>query len=137
MQNHRPETLRRLGSPRCHDTVADRLNQIAGAILEKRLTVIAGKFSLADYFDNNAYSHDPRTQFMNWSLMNSASWDYPADTHGYTWGLVTGSHEPLWSLRIAAAAEPKEANELSMDRRVGRAHGLTIEGEHIGVLERP
>ena len=33
---------------------------------------------VTDYFDNNAYSHDPRAQFMNWALMYNAAWDYYA-----------------------------------------------------------
>ena len=31
----------------------------------KSLQLVFGKFGLADYFDNNIYSHDPRTQFLN------------------------------------------------------------------------
>jgi high affinity Mn2+ porin len=34
-----------------------------------RFTWTFGKVSAADFFDNNTYSHDPRTQFMNWSIM--------------------------------------------------------------------
>ncbi len=50
--------------------------------------IVAGKFSIADYFDNNAYSHDPRSQFLNWGLMSNGAWDYPANVRGYTWGTV-------------------------------------------------
>jgi high affinity Mn2+ porin len=48
------------------------------------LSITAGKFAITDFFDNNTYSHDPRTQFMNWALMSNGAWDYPADTRGYT-----------------------------------------------------
>ena len=51
------------------------------------LQIVAGKFGLADYFDGNAYSHDPRTQFLNWSLMTHGAWDYAANTRGYTDGI--------------------------------------------------
>jgi high affinity Mn2+ porin len=107
----------------------DGPNQAAGTADARRATVVAGKFSLADFFDGNACSHDPRAQFMNWALMDSAAWDYPADARGYTWGLMGEYREPEWSVRGAAAAMPKEANQLDMDRRIGRAHGFVVEGE--------
>lgn len=111
------------------EDVADAQNQIAGKAAERRVTIVAGRFSLADDFDANAYSHDPRTQFMNWGLMSSLAWDYPADTRGYTWGAMAEYRTPGWAVRAAAAAEPLYANMMQLDRRFGRAHGLVAEGE--------
>src|SRR5215472_6775030 len=34
-----------------------------------RFTWTFGKVAAQDFFDNNQYSHDPRTQFENWSIM--------------------------------------------------------------------
>ena len=112
------------------EKLEDGPNQIAETVATRRLTVVAGKFSLVDYFDANAYSHDPRSQFLNWTLMSAGAWDYPADTRGYTWGAMTEWHDPEWAVRGAVVAEPKQANQLDMDRRVGRANGSTVEGEH-------
>ncbi len=109
-------------------------NQVATTADARRVTVVAGKFSLADFFDGNAYSHDPRSQFLNWALMDSAAWDYPADTLGYTWGVMTEYRDAGWSARVAAVAEPKIANQLDMDRRIGRAHGFAWELEKKTVL---
>jgi high affinity Mn2+ porin len=67
---------------------------------------------------------------MNWALANSAAWDYPADTFGYTWGLAAEYHAPAWAVRAGAAAEPRLANQVELDRRIGRTHGFAIEGEH-------
>lgn len=111
------------------EAIADGPNQAAGEVDARRVTVVAGKFSLADFFDGNAYSHDPRGQFMNWALMDSAAWDYPADTLGYTWGAMAEYRRPEWSVRGAAATEPKSANQLDMDRHEGQAHGLVAEFE--------
>ena len=33
------------------------------------ITIIAGKLSVTDFFDNNAYAHDGRTQFLNWQCL--------------------------------------------------------------------
>lgn len=111
------------------EKVDDGADQVAATYDARRTTVIAGKFSLADWFDGNAYSHDPRSQFMNWALMDSAAWDYPADSLGYTWGVVGEYRDAGWAARAAAAAVPRSANAIDLDRRVGRAHGLVSEVE--------
>ena len=64
------------------EMVESGANQLGGARPVSRFTAVAGKFALTDFFDNNAYSHDPRTQFMNWAIMYNGAWDYPADVRG-------------------------------------------------------
>lgn len=93
-------------------------NQLAGSRPMNRYTLIVGKFSAEDFFDNNSYSHDPRTQFMSWGTMYNGAFDYPADTRGYTWGWVNELHTKSWSLRYAGLGEPKVANGPQIDRRV-------------------
>src|ERR1700693_1557747 len=51
------------------ETVDDDALQLAGKQDVRRVTLTLGKFSVKDIFDNNAYANDPRTQFLNWSLM--------------------------------------------------------------------
>ncbi len=104
-------------------------NQLAGPAPDHSLTIIAGKFDMADFFDNNAYAHDPRTQFMNWALMNNGSWDYPANTKGYTEGIVIDYESPKWAFRIAEALEPKQANALEMEPDITKYHTETAELE--------
>ncbi len=112
------------------ERIKDDQNQIAATADADRLTIVLGKFALTDFFDDNAYAHDPRTQFLNWTLMGAAAWDYPADTRGYTWGGMVEYHEPDWAVRAAVVAEPRSANGLQLDTRVGRANGSVIEAEH-------
>ena len=112
-------------------------NRLAGTQDSSRLVFTLGKFAVTDLFDANAYSHDPRSQFMNWSLMDSGAWDYPADTRGYAWGFAGEYFARPWALRVAAVTVPKEANMKTVDTRVGRAHGLAAEGEYdYRLLER-
>ena len=85
---------------------------------------------MTDFFDNNRYTHDPRTQFMGWAIMYNGAWDYPADTRGYTWGWVHEFHTRNWSLRYASAAMPRVANGLRFDRRIFRDRGDVGEGEY-------
>lgn len=104
-------------------------NQLAGSRPMTRYSVTVGRFTVTDFFDNNRYSHDPRTQFMGWGTMFNGAWDYPADTRGYTWGWVHEFHTKNWSLRYGSAAEPKVANGLRFDRRLLRDRGDMVEGE--------
>lgn len=117
------------------EAVEDDENQLAGERPMTRYTIAVGRFSVTDFFDNNANTHDPRTQFMAWGVMYNGAWDYPADTRGYTWGWVHEFHTRNWSLRYSSAAEPKVANGPQFDRRLFRDRGDTFEGErryHIG-----
>jgi high affinity Mn2+ porin len=102
-------------------------NQIAGLLPKARLTVTVGKFSLTDVFDDNRYSHDARTQFLNWALWSGAAWDYAADTRGYDWGILTEVRLPSWILNFAAVMVPSSANGPYFDHDIGRAYSLNLE----------
>jgi high affinity Mn2+ porin len=104
-------------------------NQVGMEIPCSRITFSLGKFSIADFFDKNKYSHDPRSQFMNWALMSNGGWDYPANTRGYTYGAVLEYITPAWSARIASVLVPRTANGPNMDFNVTKAHSETIEIE--------
>jgi high affinity Mn2+ porin len=111
------------------EKVSSDANQLAGERPMTRYTITAGRFTVTDFFDNNRYTHDPRTQFMGWAIMYNGAWDYPADTRGYTWGWVHEFHTKAWSVRYGSAAEPKTANGLRLDRRLLRDRGDTFEEE--------
>jgi len=104
-------------------------NQLAGSRPMTRYSITVGRFTVTDFFDQNRYSHDPRTQFMGWAIMYNGAWDYPADTRGYTWGWVHEFHTRNWSVRYASAAEARVANGLRFDRRLLRDRGDMWEGE--------
>jgi high affinity Mn2+ porin len=104
-------------------------NQLSGDRPMTRYTIVVGRFTVTDFFDNNRYSHDPRTQFMGWSLMYNGAWDYPANTRGYASGWLHEFHTRDWSLRYGSAAEPKVANGLRFDRRLLRGRGDMFEVE--------
>jgi len=112
------------------EAVAPDANQLGGNRSTRRIVMTVGRFSAGDVFDANAYAHDPRSQFLNWALMDTATWDYPADTRGYTWGLALEVYLDAWAFRAGSFLEPKEANGLLFDHHVARAHGDVIEVEH-------
>ena len=45
-----------------------------------------GRFSVVDVFDTNKYANSPKTDFLNWSMVNAGTFDYAADGWGYTYG---------------------------------------------------
>ena len=108
----------------------DAANQVGGKIPSRRITISLGKFSMSDFYDKNGFSHDPRSQFMNWSLMSNGAWDYPANTKGYTYGIVAELIQPAWALRLSSVAVPKIANHPDMEYEFGKAHSETAEFEH-------
>ena len=95
----------------------------------KQFDIVAGKFSINDYFDANAYSSSPRTQFLNWALLNNGAWDYPADTRGYTGGVVIAYRFGESALRFATVMEPTSANGPDLDMHITKAHAEALEGE--------
>jgi high affinity Mn2+ porin len=109
------------------DEDVDDLNQVAGPTPRRYFALSLGKLSVADYFDQNSYSHDPRTQFMNWSLMSAGGWDYAANTRGYTVGGVLEYVTPGFSARFASTLLPTYANGPLLDYRYTKAHAETLE----------
>lgn len=101
-------------------------NQVAGNVPAKRLTISVGKFAMSDFFDDNLYAKDPRTQFMNWSIWANAAWDYPANTRGYTFGGVAEVFFPKWEARLATVSVPRIANFHLMEYN-SNAHSETFE----------
>lgn len=92
-------------------------NQLGENVDIDRLTVTAGKFSMTDIFDDNAYAHDPRTQFLNLSFVDALAWDYPADAKGYSDGLAVELNRESWAFHWGAMIEPKIANQRDLDPR--------------------
>ncbi|WP_158828797.1 carbohydrate porin [Mucilaginibacter lacusdianchii] len=111
------------------DTVSDDLNQLAGYKSKRYFSVTVGKFGMSDFFDANTFSHDPRNQFMNWSLMSNGAWDYPANTRGYVMGIFTELGMPTWTLRFAYTMTTTTANGSVWDERIGKANTQTLEFE--------
>jgi high affinity Mn2+ porin len=74
-------------------------NQFAGTQTADRLVVTVGKFSVSDVFDTISYAHDPRNDFMNWSLIDAGTFDYAADAWGFSYGAAAEWYHGQWTLR--------------------------------------
>lgn len=105
-------------------------NRIGERVPERYVGVTVGKIGAADYFDNNRYSHDPRTQFMSWALMSNGAWDYPANTRGYTPSFVLEYVTPRHELRYGFSLVPVTANGNKMNWTLAKAGSHVLEYTH-------
>lgn len=92
------------------EDVADGPNQLSGKRDIDRVTLVVGQFAVADFFDNNAYAHDSRADFMNWALWESAAYDFPANLPGYTRGAMVELNRKDWAVRAAVVEVPSAPN---------------------------
>ena len=66
------------------EAVESDANHLAGLVDQHRIVLSAGNMCVTDIFDDNSYSHDPRIQFLSWSIMTHGDYDYAADASGYS-----------------------------------------------------
>ena len=105
-------------------------NQLAGVVDQRRWVLTAGNLSVIDIFDDNAYSHDPRTQFLNWSLFTHGAYDFAADARGYSWGVALEWYRDAWAVRAGRFIQPRQPNQQQLDRDIFQHYGDQIELEH-------
>ena len=110
------------------EAIEDAPNQIAGKKDISRLTVIVGRFAVEDFFDNNAYAHDGRTQFFNWNIDCCGSYDWTMDRISYTWGAMVELNQKFWAFRAGYFLVPVVSNVDEFDTHFP-------DGEYIGELE--
>lgn len=110
--------------------VASDMNQLAGMVDARRVTLTVGNLAVSDLFDANAYSHDARTQFINWSIMNYGAYDFAADARGYTWGAALEYADGDWAVRAGRFIQPRTSNGLTLDPKIARHFGDQVEFDH-------
>lgn len=89
--------------------------QFAGSQTADRLVLTVGKFSVVDIFDSNKYAHDPRGDFLNWTLVNTGAFDYAADAWAFTYGAAAEWYSGPWTLRAGAFDGPVTPNSTDLD----------------------
>jgi high affinity Mn2+ porin len=113
------------------------INQLRATTTANRIVITAGKMGVGDIFDTNKYAHDPRGDFLNWSLVDTGSFDYAANAWGYTYGvarrMVSGAVDAARGLYNLS----KVPNGVELESNF-RQNALIVEGErrfHIGGRE--
>ncbi len=90
-------------------------NHLAGYVDKNRLVFSFGKFASLDVFDKNTYSHEPRSQFLNFSIFSMGAYGYAADVKGFTYGLAGEWYQDNWILKGGRLAVPKLPNTNELD----------------------
>jgi len=111
------------------EKMEDGPNQIEQKVDVSRFTFTIGKMAVTDFFDNNVYAHDPRADFMNWSIYESGAFDYVADQVGYDWGMVGELNQKAWALRAGYFLAPTVPNANDFDTEFFRRGQYLVELE--------
>jgi high affinity Mn2+ porin len=108
-------------------------DQLRGSRSLDRWVFTVGKFGVTDVFDTNQYAHDPRSDFLNWSAVDSGSFDYAADAWGFTVGAAAERYSGSWTLRLGVfdlSTVPNSAHldpgfhEFQIDAEVEKRYAL-------------
>lgn len=116
-----------LGAP--SESVEAAANQLAGAVSADSVVLTIGKFSVTDIFDTNSYAHDPRADFLNWSVIDAGPFDYAADAWGFTNGGAAEWSVGPWTWRSGVF----QLSEIPNGKVTGvnfDQYMLVAEGEH-------
>ena len=96
-------------------TVDAGLNQFRESRPANRLVATIGKFSVSDLFDTVSFAHDPRNDFMNWSLVDAGTFDYAADAWGFTYGGALEWYRGVWVARAGFFDLSQVPNSVDLD----------------------
>ena len=105
------------------------LNQLGGAQTANRVVLTAGKISVVDVFDTNKYAHDPRNDFLNWSIVDAGAFDYASDSWGYTYGAAAEWYQDWWTLRAGYFQGTVAPNSKFTDTAPLHQFQAVLEGE--------
>ena len=104
-------------------------NQFAGRQSADRVIVTLGKVSVGDIFDGNRYAHDPRADFLNWSVIDAGTFDYAADAWGYTVGGAAEWYVGSWAWRAGVFDLSDVPNSTRLEPGFGE-YQADLEAEH-------
>jgi len=100
--------------------VADGANQLGGEQPIDSVVLTCGKLAVVDLSDTKSYPHDPRADFLNWSVIDAGAFDYAADAWGYTYGAVVEWNQWDWTTRAGVFALSRIPNNKELDRAFGQ-----------------
>ncbi|WDF74043.1 carbohydrate porin [Novosphingobium sp. KACC 22771] len=108
--------------------LAPGINQLRATATANRIVITAGKMGVGDIFDTNTYAHDPRGDFLNWSLVDTGSFDYAANAWGYTYGIAAEWYQGPWTLRAGLYNLSKVPNGIELAADFSQ-NAVIVEGE--------
>jgi high affinity Mn2+ porin len=100
------------------------LNVLGGAQTADHIVITVGKMSVGDIFDNNTYAHDPRNDFLNWTIVDTGTFDYAADSWAYTPGAAVELYKGAWVWRLGLFDLSVAPNSSKWDARFDQLQGI-------------
>lgn len=123
---------------RRYDEIKPAANVLSTYQSQRYLRFYLGRLALNDIFDKNRFANSPRTQFINSSLMNNSSWDFAADTRGYTYAFISELQSGKMNYKLGVATLPTTVNGIDPDFNLGESFSLNAEATRtIKIKERP
>ena len=104
-------------------------NQLRGTTTANRIVITAGKIGVGDVFDTNKFAHDPRGDFLNWSLADTGSYDYAANAWGYSYGVAAEWYHGAWTARAGLFNLSRVPNGVALESDFSQ-NEIVVEGEH-------
>lgn len=104
------------------------INQLRATTSANRIVITVGKMGVGDIFDTNKFAHDPRGDFLNWSLVDTGSFDYAANAWGYTYGIAAEWYQGPWTLRAGLYNLSKVPNGIELESNFSQ-NAVIVEGE--------
>ena len=81
------------------EAITSDQNSLRGRQTANRVVLTFGKISVGDIFDTNAYAHDPRTDFFNWSVIATNQFD-AGGNFNFTTNAPAGSPPNFFRLQL-------------------------------------
>jgi high affinity Mn2+ porin len=113
------------------------LNQLGGTHTANRLVFTIGKYSIVDIFDTNTYAHDPRNDFLNWSIIDQGAFDYAANLWGYTYGGAAEWYQDWWTARAGVFDLSQAPNSVGLSHGFGQRQFVTELEERHTLWDQP
>lgn len=111
------------------EAVSDAPNQLAAIPDISRITIVAGRLAVTDYFDGNSYANDPRVNFLNWNIYGAGAYDWTMDQLSWTWGALAELNQKAWAARIGYFLLPAVSSDNAFDTHI------PARGEYAAELE--
>jgi high affinity Mn2+ porin len=97
------------------EAVEGAANQLSGSRSLDRWVLTVGKFAVTDVFDTNQYAHEPRNDFLNWAAVDAGTFDYAADSWGFSEGAAAELYRGPWTFRVGVFELSNVPNSESLE----------------------
>ncbi len=81
------------------DDIDASISHFSATQTANNLVLTLGRFYVVDLFDTNIYANNPKSDFLNWSVINAGSFDYAGDAWGSTYGAAVEWYQNCFTLR--------------------------------------